>query len=79
LCGKAVCQVPAGLNLVGIWLVTALKLGTSLLTLIVAALLNYSAFTRQVQLGRSTASRGITILLTVSCQLNSHSTFTSQL
>jgi hypothetical protein len=38
LCGGTVCQISDGLNLVVMWLVEALKLVTSALTLIAAPL-----------------------------------------
>jgi len=60
LCDIIVCQIPASLNLVRIWLVAASEirdLGTEVNS---RSFLKYSVFARKVQLGWSTVSGGIT-------------------
>ena len=56
-----VCQIPASLNLVRIWLVAAIEIRDLDTEVKSRSLSNYSFYARKVQLGWSTVSGGITV------------------
>ena len=61
LCGRTVCQISDSLNLVVSLAGGSIEISDFGAEVNNHTLLNYSVFTRQVQLGQSTISGGITI------------------
>jgi len=56
LCDVIVCQIPTSLNLVRIWLVAVIEIRDLDTEVNSQSLLNYSVFTRKVQLGSGSVS-----------------------
>jgi len=67
LCGRAICQIPDGLTLVVSLAGASIEISDFGAEVNSSDPLNYSVFTMQVQLGRSTISRGITVSFHLRC------------